>query len=96
MNFFGSFYYSTDVVTHFYVTGTTYEEVYNNICTELDSRFLDESEDNPLNEADYLQWLYFDHRELNSNIDLGYSIFIYKFVVGINSSHSEQIAPIKR
>lgn len=88
-SFFGSYQYDNKTVCHFVVFGDTFKQVYDNICSELDTYFLDIPEGTSLPESDYSGWLYFGHRELNSTINLGYSIFIYKFVIGVSSSHIE-------
>lgn len=91
ISFFGSYQYCNQVIKHFVVFGDTYKEVYERLCKELDAEFLDIPADQSLPESEYLQWLYFDHRELNSDISFGYSIYMYKFVPGTDSSHVEQL-----
>jgi hypothetical protein len=95
-NFFGTYWYDKQVLTHFYVCGDTHKEVYDNLCEELDCKFLDIPEGLELTEFDYLQFLYFYHKEINTDISFGYSLLIYKLVPGITSSHVEQVSPIER
>ena len=95
-NFFGTYWYDNEVLKHFYVCGDTYKEVYNNLCTELDCKFLDVPEDRDLFDFEYSRFLYYDHRELNIDVSFGYSILIYKLVPGITSSHIEQVTSTER
>lgn len=80
LNFFGTHHSSDNVIEHFYVSGSNYREVYNNLMDILSTKYL---EDDPTEQQ---------CKDFIFNHGLDNILYIYLIRIGVSAGYvNEQV-----